>query len=62
MFIFGNAKYLSSTTFSRSLKKYINIAKLKSITPYGFRSSHASLFINLGCNSKDVAARIGDKL
>lgn len=30
------------------------------ITPHGFRHSHASLFIDLGCDSRKVANRLGD--
>ncbi len=60
MFIFGNIHYIPSTTFRRNLNYYIDIAKVKKITPHGFRHSHASLLINLGCDSRDVAERLGD--
>ena len=69
MFLFGNIKHIAPTTFSRKLKKYINITndniknnnqKIKTITPHGFRHSHVSLLINLGCDSRIVADRIGD--
>ncbi len=61
-FIFGNSvNYIAKTTFERHLKNYINkIENLKAITPHGFRHSHVSLLINLGCDNRDVAERIGD--
>ena len=62
MFIFGNIKYLSPTTLARWLDKYITKANVKKITPHGFRHSHVSLLINLGCDSRDVAERIGDTI
>lgn len=30
------------------------------ISPHGFRHSHASLLFHLGCDSHDVANRLGD--
>lgn len=60
MFVFGNVKPLSPTTFKRYLYKYTELANVKRITPHGFRHSHVSLLINLGCDSRDVANRIGD--
>ncbi len=60
MFLFGNIKPISPTTLERKLKKYINIAEIKRITPHGFRHSHVSLLIHLECDSRDVATRIGD--
>lgn len=60
MFVFGNIKPLSPTTLKRYLYKYIELANVKKITPHGFRHSHVSLLINLGCDSRDVANRIGD--
>lgn len=62
MFVFGNAKYISPTTLKRYLYKYIEKAKVKKITPHGFRHSHISLLINLGCDSRDVAERVGDTI
>ena len=64
-FVFGNVKYVAPTTFANHLDKYIEQAKkehtnFKRITPHGFRHSHASLLINLGCDSREVAARLGD--
>lgn len=59
-FIFGDIKYLAKTTFTRNLDKYIKIANVKRITPHGFRHSHASLLIDLGCDSRQVADRLGD--
>lgn len=68
-FIFGNIKPLSPTTIARNLDKYIqktrentNNPNFKRITPHGFRHSHVSLLINLGCDSRDVADRIGDTI
>ena len=60
MFVFGNVKYIAPTTFKRKLDKYIVLSKVKKITPHGFRHSHASLLIHLGCDSRDVAKRLGD--
>ena len=60
MFIFGNINYIPPTTFNRYLNSYINKAQVKRITPHGFRHSHVSLLIDLGCDSRDVAERIGD--
>ena len=62
MFVFGNARYIPSTTFTRKLNYYINKAEVKKISPHGFRHSHVSLLINLGCDSRDVAERIGDTI
>ena len=58
--VFGNVKPISPTTFRRWLNEYIDKANVKRITPHGFRHSHVSLLINLGCDSRDVAERIGD--
>lgn len=60
MFIFGNVRYIPATSFKRKLNHYINIAIVKTITPHGFRHSHASLLIDLGCDSRDVSKRLGD--
>jgi integrase len=60
MFIFGNVTYITPTTLRRKLNTYINKAQVKKITPHGFRHSHVSLLIDLGCDSRDVANRIGD--
>ncbi len=60
MFVFGNLTPLSGTTLARNLDYYIKKAKVKKITPHGFRHSHVSLLIALGCDSRDVAERIGD--
>ena len=60
MFIFGNIRYFPATTFRENLNRYITKANVKKITPHGFRHSHASLLINLGCDSRDVAERLGD--
>lgn len=60
MFVFGNVKYIAQTTLRRKLDKYITLAKVKRITPHGFRHSHVSLLIYLGCDVYEVAERIGD--
>lgn len=60
MFVFGNVRYQALTTLNKRLYKYIESAKVKKITPHGFRHSHASLLIDLGCDSREVAARLGD--
>lgn len=60
MFIFGNVKYIPETTLRRNLYKYTEIAKVKKITPHGFRHSHVSLLIHLGCDVYEVAERVGD--
>ena len=62
MFVFGNLKHLSATTLRTHLYKYIEKAKVKKITKHGFRHSHVSLLIYLGCNFRDVAERIGDTI
>lgn len=60
--VFGNIKHISPTNFRRILNKYIEKANCKKITPHGFRHSHVSLLINLGCDSRDVAEQIGDTI
>lgn len=60
MFIFGNVRYLPATTFRRKLNYYINLANVKKITTHGFRHSHISLLIYLGCDVREVALRAGD--
>ena len=61
MFIFGNVRYIAETTLRRKLNKYLNIANIKNkITLHGFRHSHVSLLIYLGCDIYEVAERIGD--
>lgn len=60
MYVFGNIKYISFTTLRRHLYNNIEKANVKKITPHGFRHSHASLLIDLGCDSRDVADRLGD--
>lgn len=64
-FIFGDINYVAGTTFRRRLDNYISKVQkvredFKRITPHGFRHSHVSLLIDLGCDSRDVAERIGD--
>ena len=59
-FVFGDVNPLPPTTFKRYLSNYIKTANIKNITPHGFRHSHVSLLVNLGCDSRDVAERIGD--
>ena len=59
-YIFGDIKYVSKTTFVRMLNKYIEISGVRHISPHGFRHSHASLLIDLGCDSREVADRLGD--
>ena len=60
MFVFGNVNHLAQTTLKRNLDKYIKIANVKHITVHGFRHSHISLLIYLGCDVRDVANRVGD--
>lgn len=59
-FIFGGLKPISATTLSRKLDYYIELSDVKKITPHGFRHSHASLLIHLGCDEYEVAARLRD--
>lgn len=59
-YIFGGFQYLAITTLRSKLDKYIKIANVKRITIHGFRHSHVSLLIDIGCDFKDVAERIGD--
>lgn len=60
MYVFGNVNYIAPTSFARHLNNWIDKAGIKRITPHGFRHSHASLLIYLGCDSRDVADRLGD--
>ena len=60
MFVFGNVKYIPASTFRRVLNNYIKLANVKKITPHGFRHSHVSFLIDIGCDVRDVAERIGD--
>ncbi len=60
MFVFGNVKYISQTTLRRHIANYAKLAKVKYISIHGFRHSHVSLLIYLGCDVRDVANRIGD--
>lgn len=59
-YLFGGIKNTSNTTLRRHLNKYIKKSNVKHITIHGFRHSHVSLLIYLGCDSRDVAERIGD--
>ncbi|MBQ8892678.1 MAG: site-specific integrase [Bacilli bacterium] len=59
-FVFGNVRFFAKTTFKTNLDKYISKANIKRITPHGFRHSHVSLLIYLGCDIYEVADRIGD--
>ncbi len=59
-YLFGGIKPTSNTTLRRHLNKYIKESNVKHITIHGFRHSHVSLLIYLGCDSRDVAERIGD--
>lgn len=60
MFMFGNIKHTAPTTFTNHLNKYIEKANVKRISAHGFRHSHVSLLIHLGCDSREVAKRVGD--
>lgn len=60
MYMFGNTNHVAYTTFKNHLDANISKANIKRITPHGFRHSHVSLLIDLGCDSKEVAERIGD--
>lgn len=62
MNIFGNVKFITPTTFASKLDYYIKKSKCKKITPHGFRHSHVSLLFYLGCDSRDIAARVGDTI
>lgn len=59
-YIFGGITSTSNNTLRRHLNKYIDIANVKHLTIHGFRHSHVSLLIHLGCDSRDVAERVGD--
>ncbi len=59
-YVFGGFQYLAITTLRNKLDKYIKIANVKRITIHGFRHSHVSLLVDIGCDFKDVAERIGD--
>ena len=60
MFVFGNIRYIPPTSFRRRLYKNIEKSNIKKISPHGFRHSHVSLLIHLGCDSREVAQRVGD--
>ena len=45
-FVFGNERYLPTTTISRKKDEYFTIANIKRITTHEFRHSHVSLLIN----------------
>lgn len=62
MFIFGNIKPLALTTLRTHLDWYIKMAHVKRITPHGFRHSHVSLLVYLGCDFRNIAERIGDTI
>ena len=60
MFMFGNITFLSATTVRRNLDKYITKANVKRITPHGFRHSHVSFLVDIGCDIREIAERLGD--
>ena len=60
MFVFGNVRCITRTTLRNKLNKYIKLANVKRITIHGLRHSHVSLLIHIGCDSREVAKRIGD--
>ncbi|MBQ8218950.1 MAG: site-specific integrase [Bacilli bacterium] len=62
MSVFGNVRYITPTTFARYLTYYIKKSGVKKITPHGFRHSYVSLLFYLGCDSRDIAARVGDTI
>ena len=62
MFIFGNVKHLSATTVRRYLNKYIKVSNTKNITLHGFRHSHVSFLVYIGCDTQEIAERIGDTI
>ena len=62
MFIFGNIKHLGATTVRRHLNKYIKLANVKHLTLHGFRHSHVSFLVDIGCDVRDIAERIGDTI
>lgn len=62
MNLFGNVRYITPTTFASKLEFYIKKSGVKKITPHGFRHSHVSLLFYLGCDSRDIAARVGDTI
>lgn len=61
-FLFENIKYIAPTTFENHINNYISKIKIKKISPHGFRYSHVSLLIHLGCDSCEIAERIGDAI
>lgn len=62
-FVFGGPKGLSTVNIARNLDKWIKVAKVKRITPHGFRHSHATMLI-MSENVPDVliAERLGHTL
>ena len=58
-FLFCGESPLNSYSYTRALKKYSEIAHIKTIRIHDFRHSHASLLINLGANVALVSKRLG---
>lgn len=60
-YLFGGKIPLSENDIRRNLREAIALAKVKYITPHGFRHSYVSLLIHLGVSTKVIAELIGDR-
>lgn len=58
-FVFWDIRPMSRNALAHNLDKYIAKAKVKRITPHGFRHSHASLLIEKGLPDALIAERLG---
>jgi len=52
--------HFQRTALNKELKRVADLAKVKSIRVHDLRHSHVALLIELGYNSHEIAARIGD--
>lgn len=61
-FVFGDIRPMGLETLNYNLKKYIAKSGVKTITPHGFRHSHASLLIERGISDVLIAERLGHSI
>lgn len=61
-YVFGDIRPLSRSSLARWLERYIQIAKVKRITPHGFRHSHASMLIDARIDDDLIADRLGHSI
>lgn len=58
-FVFFGKKAGSPTTIRRHLDEHIEIAKVKKITPHGFRHTHSTMLLHLKLNTLYIKERMG---